>query len=115
MYNTKHTKQQWIDDRLDLLLYAQQIGDSAWQEEIKSQLSKADEYTSEWAFTQKIEELWKRFDVINRKMTELYSQLKTTTDEYEIQQLTEKVWALKLQRIQLSSQLKSEVMEAPYK
>ncbi|MUT66663.1 hypothetical protein [Paenibacillus sp. NEAU-GSW1] len=109
MISTTAIEQRWIDDHLELLHYAKQIGDIEWQNEIIALLKNKEQHTKQLALMLKADQLWRQFDRINSKMLELYNQLRTSNDEREIEALKEEVWALKLQRIDLSKQLKEEI------
>ncbi|MCK9857222.1 hypothetical protein [Paenibacillus sp. ATY16] len=97
---------QWINDYLDLFNYAKQIGDLEWQQEITRSLAGWKEQTSQQALSTKAAELWRKFDVINRKMIDLYQQLRNSDDSSDLKTLREEVWLLKLQRVELSRQFK---------
>ncbi|MFX3633686.1 MAG: hypothetical protein ACE3L7_25375 [Candidatus Pristimantibacillus sp.] len=107
MLSTKTIMQIWIDDYLDLLNYAQKLGDLDWQIEIIAQLYQSKKLTEPLILAHKTEELQRRFDLINEKILNIYSLLKATNDEYEIHSLTDEVFQLNLQRIELFIQLKS--------
>ncbi|GGG56182.1 hypothetical protein [Paenibacillus radicis (ex Gao et al. 2016)] len=108
MRSTTAIVKQWVDDHLDLLNYARQIGDADWQREIIAVLKQAEQQTKELVLNVKAEELWRQFDRINAKMLELYNQLRGTNDAFEIHSLKEEVWALKLKRLELSNLLKQQ-------
>lgn len=100
-------EQQWMDDHLDLLNYARQIGDIAWQDEIVRTLSEAKQRMEQAALEIRIEALWLQFDAINRKVLELYRQLRETENAYIVEKLTEEVWQLKVRRVEIGKQLKA--------
>ncbi|ACT00874.1 hypothetical protein [Paenibacillus sp. JDR-2] len=97
---------QWINDYLDLYNYAKQIGDQEWQRDISRSLAGWKEQASQQALSMKAAELWRKFDVINRKMLDLYRQLRNSDDSSDLKTLREEVWLLKLQRVELSRQFK---------
>ncbi|WP_336771709.1 hypothetical protein [Paenibacillus sp. MMO-58] len=97
---------QWINDYLDLYNYAKQIGDLEWQQEITRSLAGWKEQACQQALSVKAAELWRKFDVINRKMLDLYRQLRNSDDSSDLKTLREEVWLLKLQRVELSRQFK---------
>ncbi|NIK67521.1 hypothetical protein [Paenibacillus sp. BK720] len=97
---------QWINDYLDLYNYAEQIGDLEWQQEITRSLAAWKEQTNQHGLSMKAAELWRKFDVINRKMLDLYRQLRNSDDSSDLKTLREEVWLLKLQRVELSRQFK---------
>ncbi|KPV56451.1 hypothetical protein QJ48_27690 [Paenibacillus sp. A3] len=98
----------WVDDYLDLYNYAGRIGDTAWQQEITDILKQKDAYVSEAVRTRKLEELWMTFDSINRKMLELYRELRETNDAWVTERLREQVMELKTERITVSRKIKAE-------
>ncbi|GGH16556.1 hypothetical protein [Paenibacillus segetis] len=108
MNQTLHNHSEKINDYLDLLNYAKQMGDTAWQEDIVEILSKliSPEDSIEPSGTN--EELWERFDQINSTMLELYMSIRETSDEDHKQQLLEQMWELKLERISISRQIKND-------
>ncbi|WP_336787023.1 hypothetical protein [Paenibacillus sp. MMO-177] len=97
---------QWINDHLDLYNYAKQIGDQEWQKELNRSLAGWKEQSSQQALSMKAAELWRKFDVINRRMLDLYRQLRDSDDASDLKTLREEVWLLKLQRVELSRQFK---------
>lgn len=107
MTSTEAIVERWMNDHLDLLNYAKQIGDTEWQQELIEKLSSSKEHTAELVLTMKTEELWRHFDSINAKMLEIYTLLRNSDNASEINTLKEEVWELKLQRIELCKQFKS--------
>ncbi|MBP1995658.1 hypothetical protein [Paenibacillus eucommiae] len=89
--------QTWIDDQLDLYNLAKQLGDTVWQEQIVQTLYNKEQHTQK----RMQQDLWRVFDSINRKMLELFGQLKESSNSYEVRVLREQVWELKLQRIEI--------------
>ncbi|MCM3269902.1 hypothetical protein [Paenibacillus elgii] len=98
----------WVDDYLDLYNYAGRIGDTAWEQEIVGILKQKDAYVSEAVRTRKLEELWTTFDSINRKMLELYRELRETNDSWAAERLREQVMELKTERLTVSRKIKAE-------
>ncbi|WP_010493006.1 hypothetical protein [Paenibacillus elgii] len=105
---TKAAAALWVDDYLDLYNYAGRIGDTAWQQEIADILKQKDAYVSEAVRTRKLEELWTTFDSINRKMLELYRELRETDDSWVTERLREQVRELKTERLTVSRKIKAE-------
>jgi len=98
---------QWIDDHLDLYNFAVTIGDTDWQQQILQTLADQDRQIQEEQEQRIVMHLWLKFDSINRKMIELYEQLRNTRDsEDEQRRLMEKVWEFKQQRVMIVSKLK---------
>ncbi|WP_169085900.1 hypothetical protein [Paenibacillus sp. PL91] len=107
-YSEKQIAAKWIDDYLDLYNFAVKIGDADWQQQILQNLHNKDNH-----IRLEIEhgirvDLWLRFDNINRKMLEIYEQLRSAQhSEQQQQQLREKVWEFKQQRVMIASKLKA--------
>jgi len=103
----KELTAQWINDYLDLYNFAVTIGDTDWQQQLLQTLADKDKYIQAEQEQVIVLHLWLKFDSINRKMIELYEQLRNTRDsEYEQRRLIEKVWEFKQQRIMIVSKLK---------
>lgn len=105
--DTKVISQRWIDDHLDLYNFAVQIGDQEWQQQIIETLhglNKSVNKEIEYAIAQ---QLWRRFDSINNKMLDLFSQMKESTSSEEESSIRELIWKLKLQRIDLARKIKA--------
>ncbi|REK75264.1 hypothetical protein DX130_16335 [Paenibacillus paeoniae] len=100
---------KWIDDYLDLYNLAVSIGDTAWQQDILQSLRDRDSHIrAEIAHNVQVE-LWLRFDSINRKMLDLYEQLRSSANtDNEKRQLQEQVWEFKIQRVTISNKLKAQ-------
>lgn len=105
MLKTEKLEQRWKDDYLDLLNYAKQIGDVEWQNDIMQTLSKSALYMQQTTLEYQISQLWQQFDAVNKKMLELYRQLRETDNAYASSRLIEEVWGLKLQRVEIGKQL----------
>ncbi|MGF7046731.1 hypothetical protein J2T13_001229 [Paenibacillus sp. DS2015] len=92
----------WTDDYLDLLNYAKQVGDLAWQEEIINKLATTTEETiHSLILDEEKNVLWRKFDAINDELLELYARMEHSNDDNEKLRLSEKMWDLKLQRINI--------------
>jgi len=99
---------RWIDDYLDLYNLAVSIGDAAWEQDILQTLQDSDSHIQAEINHNVQAELWLRFDRINRKMLDLYEQLRSSAHtDNEKRQLQEQVWAFKIQRIDISNKLKA--------
>ncbi|PWW05071.1 hypothetical protein DFQ01_10554 [Paenibacillus cellulosilyticus] len=105
MISTGTFERQWMDDYLDLLNYARQIGDNAWQQEIINTMNDAKHRMEQESLERRREELWQQFDAINAKMLELYRQLRETENASIAERLSEEVWELKTRRIEIGRQL----------
>ncbi|MDQ0086625.1 hypothetical protein J2T12_000019 [Paenibacillus anaericanus] len=111
MNQTLHSNTEQINDYLDLLNYAKQIGDTSWQAEIVATLSKLNTPKTFQETSDANELLWRRFDQINTSLVELFNSIRETQDNVYKQQLVEKMWGLKLERISISRQIKSDYFQ----
>lgn len=100
---TLYTK-QWIDDHLDLYNLAVELGDTAWQEELKTALDDHRQRVAQELKQRKKDQLWRRYDSINELLIELYSELRSN-EHKDHQQLMSKLMILKQQRLEISRQL----------
>ncbi|MBJ6362680.1 hypothetical protein ACFOQM_15650 [Paenibacillus sp. GCM10012307] len=105
---SKHIAQRWIDDHLDLYNYAVEIGDKAWQEEILFTLKQKELHIYGLIRSTIRTKLWQKFDQINQELLALYGQLHGLKDEGNqgSQYIKEKLWDLKLERLQVAQQLR---------
>ncbi|MBD3922003.1 hypothetical protein H8B09_24795 [Paenibacillus sp. PR3] len=104
-------EKQWMDDHLDLLHYAKQIGDTAWQQEIVRTLEDAKRRIEQAKLEIRTEALWRQFDAINTKVVELYRQLRETGNAYIAAKITEEVWQLKVRRVEIGRQLNAALQK----
>ncbi|GGA07033.1 hypothetical protein GCM10008018_61080 [Paenibacillus marchantiophytorum] len=105
MFTYKHPiAQTWINDHLDLYNYALALGDTEWQQQILQTLKQFELHlTRQFEF-----QLWQMFDSINRNMLKLFQQLKDhKQNSTEEEQLREKVWELKLRRLEIVKLIKA--------
>ncbi|MGO4370476.1 hypothetical protein [Paenibacillus sp. 2TAB19] len=105
--SAKEIATKWVDDYLDLYNFATQIGDAEWQHDILQALRAKDNHINLEIEHGLRVDLWLRFDAINRKMLDIYEQLRRNQDEAQQRQLREKVWEFKLQRVMIASKLKT--------
>jgi len=98
----------WTDDYLDLLNYAKQLGDLTWQEEIITKLTfTSEEMIQSLILDEKRAVLWQEFDAINDKLLEIFDEIEQSKDDTEVLRLTEKMWDLKLQRVNIHHKIRS--------
>jgi uncharacterized coiled-coil protein SlyX len=93
-----------IDDYLDLYNYAKLLGDVVWQQEIINKLSDQALQDEEVHYFI-LQELWNRFETINRKLIALHQQLKDSNDTVLAEQIKEQMWELKLQRVAITRKI----------
>ena len=97
----------WINDQLDLYNYAKSIGDAAWQADIVERLLHRDEYIEREIEEMLLQQLWKMFDQVNGRLQQLFRQLRQTFEQAKQEELREKVWQLKLERVHLTQMIRS--------
>ena len=106
-YSEQQIAAKWVDDYLDLYNFAVRIGDAEWQQQIIQTLhAKENHIRLEIEHGVRVD-LWLRFDNINRIMLVIYEQLRNAQHSEQQQQLREKVWEFKLQRVMIASKLKA--------
>ncbi|WP_260410923.1 hypothetical protein [Cohnella xylanilytica] len=103
----RQAAEQWVNDYLDLYNYAVRIGDAEWQQEIVRTLGSKEAHIRELSEHLVLRGLWLRFDAINRKMIELYEQLRDNRDAVDGERLREKVWELKRQRVIVANEIRA--------
>ena len=99
-------REQWLNDYLDLYQFAREIGDLDWQQDILRKLQKWDVLVKEQMDTMLINHLWQKFDEINIKLLDIYRKMKNTPLDYEFEQLQDKAWELKQERVNVSQKLR---------
>ncbi len=92
-----------VDDYLDLLNYAKAINDGQWQADILDRLKLLNTASLAEKTEQSVKELWVQFDEINTMLMELFSKQRENGNSGE--QYREKIWELKLERINLSKKI----------
>ena len=90
-----------VDDYLDLYLLAEALGDKLWQQEVMGKLQNHKQEISKNPDST-IHNLWDEYRNINTKILDLYRQLRNHSSNNE---LHEKIWDLKQQRMSLSRKL----------
>ncbi|TCP31302.1 hypothetical protein EV207_103187 [Scopulibacillus darangshiensis] len=98
-------RETWLNDRLDLYLYAKKIGDQDWQNDLLKQLHEAETSITKAIQADMEYHLWDEFDRINKQLLTIYQQLQKEERQFEIEQLKEKAWQLKNARIKISKQI----------
>ncbi|MGG3940893.1 hypothetical protein ABEV54_05440 [Peribacillus psychrosaccharolyticus] len=90
-----------VDEYLDLYLFAKNLGDIQWQNEIIAQLKNHNQKTDK---TWEIQALWESFERVNNKILALYKELRNDSTISEA--IGEKLWTLKQQRIEISREIR---------
>lgn len=99
-----HYTTQWINDHLDLYIFAGKQGDPEWQQKLlEALMEKEQRIASEWKAKTK-DELWRQYDEVNGLLLELYAELRGR-DKKEQEELIERLLVLKQQRLEISRQL----------
>lgn len=102
-----HTSSQ-TDDYLDLLNYAKQIGDLSWQEEIIAELTcNKKETIQSFILHDEKNVLREKFNAINAELLELFERIELSKDNKEQLRLSEKVWDLQLQRVNIHHKIRA--------
>lgn len=101
------TAQAWINDYLDLYNYAVALGDTEWQLELLTKLKQNGVHIERHMRENYREQLWRTFDSINRSMLEIYDELRKTKNVRTSEILKERVWELKIRRLDVSRKLKA--------
>ncbi|THF81734.1 hypothetical protein [Cohnella fermenti] len=96
----------WVNDHLDLYNYAVRIGDSDWQDELLGALSQREEPIRLLSNHLALQELWSRFDSVNRRMLEIYDRIRADRNAIHRQTLQRTVLELKQQRVSISRQIR---------
>jgi hypothetical protein len=91
-----------VNDYLDLYLFAGKVGDTLWQHEIIEKLQNLSNKNPSTEPLQDIEVLWINYKSVNEKILALYQQMRNQSTNDELQ---EKIWDLKQQRILLGRQI----------
>ncbi|MNM06845.1 hypothetical protein D3C81_168700 [compost metagenome] len=94
-----------VDDYLDLLNYAKQIGDVQWQSDILEILSELTLAGEGYDRNEELQELWKDFDRINDQLLALFSNLREVPNAGMKSKWIEEIWELKLARIAASKKI----------
>lgn len=98
---------QAIDDYLDLLNYAKKIGDLDWQANLLHMLHKLNESPEHSMYGPLQNHLWNQFDEINSEILDLFIEIRRSQDDTHKRHLLEKLWELKLVRIEISQKIKA--------
>jgi uncharacterized phage-like protein YoqJ len=102
--NNKETHLE-VNDYLDLYLFAESLGDKLWQNEIIEKLQNNHKDLSQHGPSLTLQTLRKEYQKISIDILELYSQFQEKPFNEELQ---EKTWDLKQQRIELSLKIHIE-------
>lgn len=105
--NISNYTRSWVDDYLDLYNFAKSIGDTAWQKDILEKLQDRNSIIREDLRQVNQQDLWKMFDCVNAKMMELFHQLREATSRNQANVLLEKVWELKLKRVEITRKIRT--------
>ena len=100
-----------IDDYLDLFNYAKAINDGQWQAEIIENLKKLGGISEEQKRMNHVKDLWTRFDQINLMLLGLFDKLNNQEDTAESYRWKEKIWELKMERINLAKQIQERYIK----
>ncbi|WP_366295589.1 hypothetical protein [Paenibacillus sp. AN1007] len=96
-----------VDDYLDLLNMAKQLGDEEWKEAILQALKEEVDANHHMDSTEVRQDLWNQFEDINEQMHELLLQLKQADHPEEKEQIIEMIWGLKIDRHAITRKLET--------
>lgn len=97
----------WVNDQLDLLNYAKQLGDQDWQDNILHRLKEVDQASFDSVQVNPQASLWNQYEAIIQEMVALYDQVRSSRDSLKEHQIKERIWELKQQRVQVAKLIKS--------
>ncbi|SEN64899.1 MULTISPECIES: hypothetical protein [unclassified Paenibacillus] len=96
-----------VDDYLDLLNIAKQLGDVEWKEAILQALQEEVDANRHLDSTEVRQDLWSQFEDINEQMHDLLLQLKNADGPEEKEQIIEAIWGLKVDRHAITRKLET--------
>ncbi|CAM3084346.1 hypothetical protein P4H27_10865 [Paenibacillus taichungensis] len=96
-----------VDDYLDLLNIAKQLGDEEWKEAILQALKEEVDANHHLDSTEVRQDLWSQFEGINEQMHDLLMQLKNAEGPEEKEQIIEAIWGLKVDRHAITRKLET--------
>ncbi|WP_379127090.1 hypothetical protein [Paenibacillus sp. sgz500958] len=99
------------DDYLDLYNYAKAINDHEWQASLITALMDLKTALPEVSGIESLKQLWEQFDMINYLLLGLFSELQANDPSVDQYRLKERIWELKLERIELSKKLQRKYMQ----
>ncbi|WP_440109094.1 hypothetical protein [Paenibacillus sp. QZ-Y1] len=96
-----------IDDYLDLLNIAKQLGDEEWRQAILQALKEEVEANRHLDSTEVRQDLWSQFEGINAQMHDLLMQLKNAEQSEDKEKIIEAIWGLKIDRNAITRKLET--------
>ncbi|GGH49719.1 hypothetical protein [Paenibacillus silvae] len=96
-----------VDDYLDLLNIAKQLGDEEWKDSILQALKEEVDSNHHVDSTEVRQDLWNQFEDINEQMHDLLMQLKHTDSPEDKEQIIELIWGLKIDRHAITRKLET--------
>ncbi|WP_127534033.1 hypothetical protein [Paenibacillus kobensis] len=96
----------WMNDYLDLYIYAGSIGDRGWQDDILAVL-RDKEVLKETYHAMMLRELWNKFDRINQQLVEVFAELRSATVRSRTEVLQEKWMKLRIERNKVTRKILS--------
>lgn len=100
---SSHAKYAQVDNYLDLYLYAKQLHDHEWQEEIKRKLAELQNGRDDFEKL-KEKDLQEQFTYVNRRILNLYQQLRSDA-QFPADDLRAELFTLKQRRIELGKEI----------
>lgn len=96
-----------VDDYLDLLNIATQLGDVEWKNSILQALKEEVDANRHLDSQEVRQDLWTQFEGINEQMHDLLMQLKHADSTEEKEQIVEMLWGLKVDRNAITRKLET--------
>ncbi|PAF32486.1 hypothetical protein [Paenibacillus sp. 7516] len=96
-----------VDDYLDLLNIATQLGDVEWKNSILQALKEEVDANRHLDSQEVRQDLWTQFEGINEQMHDLLMQLKHADSAEEKEQIVEMLWGLKVDRNAITRKLET--------
>ncbi|WP_339165962.1 hypothetical protein MKX75_15975 [Paenibacillus sp. FSL R5-0341] len=96
-----------VDDYLDLLNIAKQLGDDEWKDAIMQALKEEVDANHHLDSKEVRQDLWIQFEGINEQMHDLLMQLKHADSPEEKEQIIEMIWGLKVDRHAITRKLET--------
>ena len=96
-------QQLWMNDYLDLYLYAQSIGDSSWQQELMEKLQNFHNEVRKENQSIELNKLLEKYKYLNDQILTIYHQIRSQPSNVYLQ---DKIWKLKQQRISLGREIR---------
>ncbi len=106
------SKQKWIDDYLDLYLYARKIKDFEWVQQILKKLQNADQLYLQEVIRKERIKLLDQFKGVNEQILTLYTKIREeNTNNAYTDNLFKQIIALRRVRIHLLNKINTHIIK----